>query len=453
MLYLRRRQLRVGRSRQVGLRRGRHPGWRSGLGMTLGISVILSGCGGAGGQPAAGGSGAPVTISFFNIGATPSAIQYFNKTVIPGFERAYPRVRVQMETSAWGPAFTKMTTAIASHTLADVTYMGGIWLGALVHDHALLPLTEYMSSWKYKGDYSSAVRHQGQVNGIQYAIPDAADVRGLVYNAAYLKQAHLSPPKTINALLADARRLAVHGKGGALVREGMDWGLNSSGGVGLQQGFTQLLYSMGGHEFNAKRTKPAFASATDVKALEFMKKFFVSGVSSPNFVSQSSGAPVIGLGQAAMAVGGASLIAATQLYNPRVAKELRLVPFPAAPGVKPVGLSFTDRVGIYSGTKHPKSAWDFLQYITQPKIESKWAAAIQDVPAASSLAGVSPWNTVVDKAAFALASISHAQPPVPVLLKLGPQEETVLEKVVYGKLAPAGAMAGLQNTLVHEMGG
>ena len=86
------------------------------------------------------------TITFLNVGATPSVLNYFNQTVIPRFEKLNPNISVQMSTVAWGSSFTKLETGIVSGTADDVFVMGNIMLPTLASKHGLYPLTKFVKN-------------------------------------------------------------------------------------------------------------------------------------------------------------------------------------------------------------------------------------------------------------------------------------------------------------------
>lgn len=392
----------------------------------------------------------PVTVTFLNVGAGPQTITYFDDTVIPGFEKKYPHIKVEMETSGWGSAFAKITTAVAAKTEADVFVQGGIWLGTLAADHALLPLNRFIAHWSGRSSIPAAVLASGVYDGTQYAIPYYSDVRGLWYNEADLKAAHISsPPTTLAELKADAAKLTVRGAGGTITREGMDWAIDNS--IGLQQAYTELLYSMGGHEFNTRQTAPDFTSATAKAALQYLVSFFKDGYSSTSFVDIGSNPPPIALGKAAMEVNGFTVYTAAKQYNPSILKDLRWEPFPTATGKPEVALSFPTKLGIYAGTKHPNASWDFLSYLLTPKVDAGWDATIGELPTVKGVSDLSPWNTPAAREGFALEKIAKAQPVIPVMLKLGLLENTELDEAIYGKISPSAALDSVQSQVAADM--
>jgi len=389
-------------------------------------------------------SAAPVTINFLNVGADPQVLSYFNNTVIPDFEKAHPDIRISMETTDWGSAFTKITTAVASRSAPDVFIQGGIWLGSLEAAHALLPLNKYLSKWSGRSDIPAATMDTGQIDGTQYAIPYYSDLRGLWYNKADLAAAHISPPTTLNELAADAKKLTVT-KNGSVEREGMDWAIDNS--IGLQQAYTELLYSMGGHEFNAARTASDLTSATALSALKYMESFYKDGASSTKFVDVGSAPQPIAIGKAAMEENGFGVYQSAKTYDPSVLSQLAFEAFPTPTGSNPVALSFPTKLSIYAGTKHPAQAWTWMSYILQPKIQSKWDALGGALPTDTN-ANLGPaWSTPLARSFFKLASISKAQPTIPVMLKLGPMVNTDLQEAISGQESAKAALSSAASSI------
>ncbi len=332
------------------------------------------------------------TITFLNVGATPSVLNYFNQTVIPRFEKLNPNISVQMSTVAWGSSFTKLETGIVSGTADDVFVMGNIMLPTLASKHGLYPLTKFVKNWPQVTRLNQAALQAGVWRNIQYGVPFNLDVRGLIYNAAMLKKAGIAkPPTTWAQYQADGAKL-VQKSGSQVNVEGVDWAIDNS--VGLAQTFNLLLNEAGGSLFhNLKNGGAVFTgnSAAGRKALDYLVSFYKSGISSTNFQDIGSAPPPIALGQAAMEINNAGSFSEAP---PNVLANLHMTaPLRMTASSQPVGMEFVNKLGIYAKTKYPKQAWQFIKFLYTPWVLSKWDRLLGEAPPEPKLANTPGWKS------------------------------------------------------------
>lgn len=332
-----------------------------------------------------------VNLTFLNTGASPQVISYFDKTVIPQFEKTHPNITVQMSTVAWGSSFTKIETGVVAGTADDVFLMGNIFLPVLASKHGLYPLTKFMKGWTVAKQLNQPALQAGMWNGVQYAVPVNLDVRGLLYNKTMLQQAGItSPPRTWAQYKADAGRL-VKKSGGQVTREGVDWAIDNS--VGLAQTFNLLIDEAGGSLFkNGPNATATFTgdSPAGKKALSYLVSFYKDGLSSTSFIDVGSAPTPLALGKAAMEMNNAGSFSQAP---PSIARQLKMTaPLAATSSSHPVGMEFVNKLGIYAKTKHPRSAWDFVSYLYTPSILSKWDQLLGEAPPEESLASQAPWS-------------------------------------------------------------
>lgn len=332
-----------------------------------------------------------VTLSFLNTGASPQVLAYFDKTVIPGFEKANPGITVDMSTVDWGSSFTKIDTSVVAGTADDVFLMGNIYLPLLASKHGLYPLTKFVKGWSELKQLNQPALEAGVWDNVQYAVPANLDVRGLIYNEAMLKKAGVTqPPADWAQYKADAAKL-VQKSGSRVKVEGADWAIDNA--VGLAQTFNLLVTEAGGHLFkNGANGSATFTggSPAGVRALDYLVSFYKGDISSTSFVDEGSAPSPVALGEAAMEVGNASSFSEA---SPAIAKDLRMTaPLSSTPGGKPVGQEFVNKLGIYAKTKYPAQAWKFVSYLLTPSVVSKWDQLLGEAPPYPSLASQAPWN-------------------------------------------------------------
>lgn len=371
-------------------------------------------------------------IQFLNVGANPQTMQYFQSTVIPQFEKKYPNVQVQMQTVDWGTSFTKITTGIAGGTAPDVFIMGGIWLGPMVAQHALLPLNKYIKHWSEQKQYVPGAWKDGRLKATQYAIPFSLDARGLIVRTDLLQQAGIKVPTTWAQYMNAAKRLRVM-SGSNIKQEGADWGIDDS--VGLQQAFSQLFLQAGGQYFNAKGNKAEFDSPAGHTALQYLLTFYKQQLSSASVKTVGSAPPPVATGQAAMEFGNTGAITAATTYAPQIAPQLKMVtPLKFTGGSTPRGLLFVNKLGIYSKTKYPQAAWEWVQYISQPQVLSKWNQVLGALPPLFTLEKQAPWNSGPALDSLKVANYDVPQPSNPAMFSVIHIINDSISQAIYGKL-------------------
>ncbi len=388
----------------------------------------------------------PVTITFLNTGANPQVIEYFDRTVIPGFERSHPGISVQMSTVDWGDSFTKIQTAVVAGTADDVFLMGNIFLPVLVSKHGLYPLTKLVAKWPVARQLNQPALHAGAWDNVQYGVPVQLDVRGLIYNKTMFKQAGISAAPTDWAQYqADATKL-VQKSGGQVKVEGADWAIDNS--VGLAQTFNLLISEAGGQLFrNGKGGRATFTgdSPAGTRALEYLQSFYKQGLSSTSFVDVGSTPTPVALGEAAMEMNNA---ASFSQASPAVAKQLVMTaPLSAGPGAKPVGQEFVNKLGIYARTKHPLQAWAFVKYLYTPSVLSHWDQMLGEAPPLASLADQAPWNKGVFHAMVENEQYAKVFPVELQSTTIDEDLTRVVQAVIYQKTPVAAALSEMKSML------
>lgn len=152
---------------------------RFGTAFIAGIAALslLTSCSGGASKSSAGSE---EKLTFMMLGASQKSIEHIEKNVLPEFKKK-TGVTVTLQTSDWGSAFQKYTTAAASKQMADVVSLGAIWTAPLADKGALLDLGPYMDKWTDKDKIFPELLKDGQWDGKQYSIPYGFDLRVPVY--------------------------------------------------------------------------------------------------------------------------------------------------------------------------------------------------------------------------------------------------------------------------------
>jgi ABC-type glycerol-3-phosphate transport system substrate-binding protein len=196
----------VGRSRALRL--------AAAAGVVATLVAVTAGCGG--GSNNSGGTGTTATtsnvsgtVTFDGIWTSSTGQKQF-QDVINGFNKVYPNVHVHYK-PVGNNLPTVLATAVAGGhppDMADIAQPGTIQ--QFVSQGKLKPIT-YASS-VINQNFSSAWQQLGTFDGKLYALPFKAANKSLVwYNVPVFKQAGVTPPKTFNQLLTDAKTIKASG--------------------------------------------------------------------------------------------------------------------------------------------------------------------------------------------------------------------------------------------------
>jgi len=137
-------------------------------------------------------------------------------SVVADFQSAHPNIKVTVKS---GQDDSKVTQAIGAGNGPDVglSYSTDI-VGKFCSSGAWVDLTPYIQRDKVDlNKLNATTRQYTQFDGKRCAMPFLADAYGLFYNKDLFAKAGISgPPKTLDELIADAKKLTVKNPDGSL---------------------------------------------------------------------------------------------------------------------------------------------------------------------------------------------------------------------------------------------
>jgi multiple sugar transport system substrate-binding protein len=162
------------------------------------LAALAAACGGA----ASDGS---VTLDFWALGREGEVVQ----SLLPGFERANPGVRVAVQQIPFTAAHEKILTAFVGGSTPDLTQLGNTWIPELVALEAIEPLGERLSrSSVTPGDFFPGIWATNEIDGEPYGVPWYVDTRLLFYRADLWSDAGVPrPPRSWEEWRAAMRRV------------------------------------------------------------------------------------------------------------------------------------------------------------------------------------------------------------------------------------------------------
>ena len=255
-------------------------------------------------------------------------------------------------------------------------------------------LTPFMQKDKHVSisQFAPATITYTNYGGKQCALPSLTDAYGLYYNTAMFEKAGItSPPKTMDELMADAKKLTVKNPDGSI---------KVAGFVPLNQ-WEELGPADLGHSYGAKwfdssgkaqlATDPGWASAfrwqkslIDWYGYDNLKKFFATYTN-----SEFNPTNAFENGKVAMTFDGEWRTAFIGREHPSL--QYDTAPFPSnVPSLYGSGRVGGTIVGIPQGAKHPQQAWLLVKFLaTDTNYLVGMANALGNVPTTAA-SGNSP---------------------------------------------------------------
>jgi multiple sugar transport system substrate-binding protein len=331
-------------------------------------ALALAGCSGdAGGSGSDVGSAAPDHLS-----GTVSLWHYFTdreakvvQSVVDGFEKANPDVKVKVHT---GQEDDKITKVIASGGDLDVAISSGTDnLGAFCSSGSFIDMGPYIKRDDIaKAQILSVPLDYTKFDGKQCALPMMSDVYGLYYNTDLLKAAgYDSPPKTLSELADMAVKLTTYNDDGSIKTLGFDPLMGFYENQSAQWSFITGASWM-------KDGKSAIADDPAWKELMTWQKGLVDKIGYDKLKAFTAGLgdewsadQAFETGQVAMMLDGEWRVAFISDQKPDL--NYATAPFPTGDNnTDSYGGGYTSGtiVGISKNSKNKELAWALVKYLT-----------------------------------------------------------------------------------------
>lgn len=163
---------------------------------------------------AAGASSISGTVTFWHAYSADSPeVKTLETTIIPAFEKKYPKVVIKNVAVPYDQLHQKLVTAVAGDVLPDLVRADLSWVPELANLGVLVPLDTEMPDFKKFADQT----YPGSLatnlwKGHYYGLPLDTNTRVLLYNDEVLKKAGIDkPPATVAELVAAAPKLKASG--------------------------------------------------------------------------------------------------------------------------------------------------------------------------------------------------------------------------------------------------
>ena len=239
-------------------RRTRWARWAGPAAGACAAAVTLAACGGSSGGSTAGGSSSG-TISVV-MAQYSSKTQPYWTSLVSRFEKANPKIKVNLRVIDWDTLLQQVPTMIQTHSYPDVLNFNAYSTFA---SSGLLQPTKDVLSPGTEADFESSFLGSDSINGTQYAIPWIASVRALGYNKqAFSKAGITSPPTTWAQFETDAKKTEKAGYTGACIALGSEES---------QAEWSLWMWSNGG-SWTSPSGQWSVNSAKNIQAMAFLRK-------------------------------------------------------------------------------------------------------------------------------------------------------------------------------------
>ncbi|MFM9279356.1 extracellular solute-binding protein [Paenibacillus jiagnxiensis] len=185
----------------------------------LALMLVLSGCGGAGGNAGggdsqAGGGGDKITLNMMHLWPAGSSAQQ-NKLVnqiIEQYQKDHPNVVIKQEVLENEQYKNKLKVLSASNELPDIgiTWAAG-FMEPYVKGGLFTPLDDLLNGQQLKDKFVAGTTEAYAVDGKTYALPIELNISPIYYNKAIFEKYNLQVPTTYDEFKQVVQTLANNG--------------------------------------------------------------------------------------------------------------------------------------------------------------------------------------------------------------------------------------------------
>ncbi len=320
---------------------------------------------------AAGDTSLKATISVLAPSYTDSSKSDW-ETVIKGYNALYPGVTVKLQIAPWTGFTDVVQSRIQGNDTPDILNDNNFADSAKAG--LLYPITDVMSPATFSSIVPSLAKNGVGSDGTQWAAPDIASARIMLYNTDLFSKAGIAaPPKTWAELLTDSKKIAA--LGGGVSGYGMPMGKEEA-----QVESTLWVWGNKGDWVTDGKIKAN--TDANVAAFDEMKTFIDAKATQPNPGSSNRQdvADLFNQGKLGMYVTQPGLVADMQKKFPGI--KFGLAPVPSKDGTTAVALGVTDFILAFNNKDAARKAATkaFLDYFYSPSVYNKWSAATGLLP-------------------------------------------------------------------------
>ena len=380
------------------------------------IALLASACSSGGGSSS--DKGTTLTYWASNQGTSLANDKAVLTPLLNKFEKQ-TGIKVNLEVVGWNNLQTRINTAVTSGSGPDVVNIGNTWAPYLSATGAFLPYDS--ANMKAIGGADKFVATALATGGLKDKTPTSVPLYGLAYGLYYNKKmfsdAGLTPPKTWEDMVSDAKKLTANGVYG----------------MGLEAGsytenvhFAFITSEQNGAElFNGQKANFTSAGTVDgvKRYLDLMQTDKVVNPSNAQYTTGTEASADFAKGKVAMIVNqdnAGALLASDGMAT----SDYGVVAIPSPEGGKNISSGIQGiNLSVFKNTKHKDAALKFVKFMTSAATQGVLGKPYASIPV---LKGVAPTFTDDPTIAKTFSDIyNNASAPYPLVPLEGAFETNV----------------------------
>ncbi len=400
-------------------------------------ALALSACGRTPDSAAGGATAKAVssgkasgTITVWAMGAEGEKLPALAKD----FEAANPGTKVEVTAIPWDAAHDKFTTAITAGKTPDAAMVGTTWMGEFAGLGALDPTPPSID----KSVFFDGAQKTTEVGGTSYGIPWYVETRLVYYRKDLAAKAGITTPPTDQAGLKTMAK-AMQDKAGAT------WGMGfQAGGKGSWQSIMPFAWSNGATLTKDGGKAYNLDTPEVLDAVKYYQSYFTDGISDKAAPAAPTTEPDFVSGKVPMFISGPwEMSAVEKLGGPGFKDKYGVMQVPGKSSSSFVGGS---NFAVFKNSQNRDSAWKFVQWLADPKVQTAWYKSSTDLPSVTS-AWSDPALASDDKLSVFGAQLKTAQSPPSFATweQVISGFDTEMEKVTKSGADPAAALKQTQS--------
>lgn len=405
------------------------------------FSLVVAACSGAattapdsggGSQPAASAAaaGGPVTLRFLFPEYSAKTVDLMT-AVVNDFNAANQgKITVALETAPWDKMHDKLAVSMGSGQAPCVFGYATRWISEFAALKQLEPLDSYLQG-DFKAGFIPKLLEAGVLGGVTYGIPVAASARLLFYNKDLFAKAGVEPPKTWDELKNVAVKTA---------NPPSNYGLGvPASGIEVDTFFDYFLWNNGGDILDANN-KSMLSKPESVQALQYLVDLVKAGGSEPkpNGFTREQIIEMFKSGQVSMYPTGPWMNAMIKADSPNL--QYGFVPFPVNGSNTQATVSVTDSMGISSSCANKAEAWQFIQFMYQPKYRQTFDETEGMLPELTAVANSAFFSAPDYKPFVDALQFAKFQPQHPKFEQIQQIMTVAVQKALSGEMTPQQAL-------------
>src|SRR6478672_198094 len=289
------------------------------------------------------------------------------------FETANPGAKVNVTAIPWDAAHQKFATAITAGSTPDAAMVGTTWMGEFAGQDALDPTPPSID----KSAFFDGAQKTTEVKGTSFGVPWYVETRLVYYRKDLAKKAGITtPPTDWDGLKTMAK--AMQDKAGAKFGMGFQ-----AGGTGSWQSIMPFGWSNGADLTKNGGKAYNFDSPQVLEAVKYYQSYFNEGISDKAAPATPTTEPDFVSGKVPMFISGPWEMSAVEKVGGAGFKDkYNVMQIPA----KTMSSSFvggSDFV-VFKKSQNRDTAWKYVKWLTDPKVQVKWYQASTDLPSVAS---------------------------------------------------------------------